>query len=194
MKIGGAVANEIAVSDELQQLPRVEQVSDFHCVTTWSCQALKWSGFRFADFFEQVVQPSSAPDGAATLVLLRAQDGYRTTLPLEDLLVADALLADRLNDEPLPIEHGAPLRLVLPAQYGYKNVKHLSRIEFLTPGTPYKAAGFRFMDHPRARVALEERGRGLPGWIYRRLYRPLIRPTVRRFSEAMEEFERAKSD
>jgi len=194
LKIGGLVANEAIVSDELLQLPRVEQNSGFHCVTTWSCRALQWSGFRFADFFEQIVQSSCSPANEATVALLWAQDGYRTTLPLEDLLSDDALLTDRLNSEPLPIEHGAPWRMVVPAHYGYKNVKHLNRIEFLTPDTPYRAAGFRFMDHLRAPVAQEERGRGLPGWIYRHLYRPLIRPTVRRFREEMTRFERMLED
>jgi hypothetical protein len=43
------------------------------------------------------------------------------------------------------------------------------------------------MDHPRARVALEERGRGLPGWLLRYLYRPLIPGTVTWFARAMAE-------
>jgi hypothetical protein len=42
------------------------------------------------------------------------------------------------------------------------------------------------MDHPRARVALEERGRGAPGWLLRRLYRPLIAPTVWWFRRATD--------
>jgi hypothetical protein len=44
------------------------------------------------------------------------------------------------------------------------------------------------MDHPRARVALEERGKGLPGWMFRVLYRPLVGPTVRNFRKAVEQY------
>ena len=120
-------------------------------------------------------------------VLLRCQDGYRTNLPLQDLLAADVLLADALNGEPLPIEHGAPLRLVAPAHYAYKSVKHLSRIEFWRDDRRWRPAGFRFMDHSRARVALEERGRGVPGWLLRHLYRPLVGPTIERFRRAMDQ-------
>ena len=45
------------------------------------------------------------------------------------------------------------------------------------------------MDHLRARVALEERGRGVPGWLLRYLYRPLVPGTVARFARALEKHE-----
>ena len=48
----------------------------------------------------------------------------------------------------------------------------------------YRTSGLRFMDHLRARVAREERGRGAPGWLLRWLYRPLIAPTAARFAKA----------
>ncbi len=102
------------------------------------------------------------------------------------------LLADRLDGEPLPIEHGAPLRLVAPAHYGYKSVKHLDRIELWRSDASYRPFGWRFMVHPRARVAYEERGRWVPGWLLRRLYRPLIRPTAARFERAMQQLRDAQ--
>jgi len=104
---------------------------------------------------------------------------------LSDLIADDVLLADRLDGQPLSITHGAPLRTVAPAHYGYKNVKHLNRIDFVAAGSEYNRAGYRFMDHPRARVAAEERGLGTAGWLLRYAYRPLIKPTVRRFRKAM---------
>jgi DMSO/TMAO reductase YedYZ molybdopterin-dependent catalytic subunit len=110
---------------------------------------------------------------------------------LEDLLAPDVLLADILDGQPLTIEHGAPLRLVAPAHYGYKSVKYLSRIELRSEDIGYRVSGFRFMDHLRARVALEERGRGAPGWLLRYLYRPLVPGTVARFAKAMAEHEDA---
>jgi hypothetical protein len=48
------------------------------------------------------------------------------------------------------------------------------------------------MDHLRARVATEERGRGLPGWFLRHLYRPLVRRTTARFAKALAEHEKAR--
>ncbi len=186
LEIAGAVAREVRLANALEGLPRIQQVSDFHCVTTWSYRALQWEGVRFADFYEQVIAPQAAPHPGATLVALRGQDGAQTGLLLEDLLAPGVLLADRMNGEWLSVDHGAPLRLIAPAHYGYKSVKHLSRLEFRTPREGYPASGFRFMDHPRARVALEERGRVLPGWLLRYLYRPLIAGTAARFAKASE--------
>lgn len=188
LEVMGELGQSLSLPDALSGLPRVEQVSDFHCVTTWSYRNVRWGGVRFVDFYEQVILASARPHEGATLVALRCQDGARTGMLLEDLLSPDVLLADRMNGEPLSIEHGAPLRLIAPKHYGYKSVKCLSRIEFRYPQQGYRFTGFRFMDHPRARVAFEERGRGLPGWFYRYLYRPLIPSTVRIFAQATERY------
>jgi DMSO/TMAO reductase YedYZ molybdopterin-dependent catalytic subunit len=161
LEVIGRVTNILHLPDALHGPSRVEQVCDLHCVTTWSVRGLRWEGVRFADFFSHVVRPQAQPHDGATLVALRGQDGARTAMSLEDLLAPDVLLADRLNGESLSIDHGAPLRLVAPAHYGYKSVKHLCRIEFRSPSDGYRASGFRFMDQPRARVAMEERGRVL---------------------------------
>jgi DMSO/TMAO reductase YedYZ molybdopterin-dependent catalytic subunit len=186
VQIAGDVRTPVTVGSELERIARVEQCSDFHCVTTWTRRGLHWSGIRFSDFYQQIVVPLAGPPADATFVVLRGQDGARSSLPLEDLLAPDVLLADRLNGEPLPIAHGAPLRLVAPGHYGYKSVKHINRIEFWRSSARYKPVGFRFMDHPRARVANEERGRWVSGWILRYLYRPLIRPTALRFERALQ--------
>ena len=130
--------------------------------------------------------PLAGPPADATFVVLRGQDGARSSLPLEDLMAPDVLLADRLNGQPLTIAHGAPLRLVAPAHYGYKSVKHVNRIELWRSSANYRPVGFRFMVHPRARVANEERGQWVPGWVLRYLYRPLIRPTALRFERALQ--------
>jgi DMSO/TMAO reductase YedYZ molybdopterin-dependent catalytic subunit len=75
-----------------------------------------------------------------------------------------------------------------PVEVG-TSVKHLERIEFWRSDAAYRPIWFRFMDHPRARVAHEERGRWVPGWVLRYLYRPLIRPTAAHFERAMREYE-----
>ncbi len=184
LQIVGHVEGELRLTDPLRGLPRTEQICDFHCVTTWSVRGLRWGGVRFADFYSRVLVPKAVPRPASTLVSFRGQDGARTALLLEDLLSPDVLLADQLNGEALSVDHGAPLRLIAPAHYGYKSVKYLSRIEFGEPSAGYRVSGFEFMDHPRARVGLEERGRGVPGWLLRVLYRPLIPRTVARFETA----------
>lgn len=164
-------------------LPRVEQWSDFHCVTSWSQTGLQWEGVRFSDVYEKLVSPLSAAARQCRFVVIYGLDGYRSILPLEDLLASDVLLADRLHGESLNLAHGAPLRLVAPAHYGYKSVKHICAIEFLHECQKYRPVGYRFMAHPRARVQAEERGLGLPGVVFRWLYRPLIGFVIRRFAK-----------
>jgi DMSO/TMAO reductase YedYZ molybdopterin-dependent catalytic subunit len=192
LRISGEGLDAEELDAPLAGLPRVEQMSDFHCVTTWSRRALRWGGVRFADFYAQRIAPRLAAGAHVTTVVLRAQDGYRTTLPLDNLLAADVLLADTLDGRPLSVAHGAPWRVVAPAHYGYKSLKHLSRMEFCR-GTPnVRPAALAFMDHPRARVAFEERGRWLPGWLLRYAYRLLIRPTAARFAKALAAHSKGK--
>lgn len=187
LEITGDVDTSVTVSDELSDLPRVEQTSDFHCVTTWSRRSLQWSGFRFSDFYERIVIPRARPRQDTQFVFFRGQDGYASSLPLADLLAETVLLADCLNGEPLSIGHGAPLRLVAPAHYGYKSPKHLCAVEFWRNAPSHRSqTPFRFMSHPRGRVALEERGIGVPGWLLRYLYRPVVRPGIWLFQRAIK--------
>ena len=174
VKITGDVAHPISLGADLAALPRTNQVSDLHCVTSWSVQKLRWSGFRFADVYEQIILPVAGPANGANFVVLGAQDGYRSSLPLADLLNDDVLLADRLDGQPLSVAHGAPLRLIAPAHCGYKSVKHLQSLGFYREPFEFRPRYLRWMVHPQGRVAQEERGRGLPGWLFRYLYRPLI--------------------
>lgn len=148
IQIVGDVNTPVGVSTELATIVRVEQRSDFHCVTTWTRRGLEWGGIRFSDFYRQIVVPLAAPHPDASFVVLHGQDGARASLPLDDLLASDVLLADRLNGQPLSIAHGAPLRLVAPAHYGYKSVKHINPIGFWRSSANYRPFGFRFMIHP----------------------------------------------
>lgn len=186
-------AAPFTLADALSGLPRTTLRADFHCVSTWSRLGLVWGGVRFADLFERRLAPATSDRGGIVDALLQGQDGYRTTLPLDDLLADDVLIADELDGRPLDIAHGAPLRLVAPRHYGYKSLKHLSAIELRTSARPVKHGPLAFLDHPRARVALEERGRWFPGWLLRRLYRPMIPGTAARFRAALIEHERRSS-
>jgi DMSO/TMAO reductase YedYZ molybdopterin-dependent catalytic subunit len=150
LAVDGDVERPMQFATELASLPRVEQVSDLHCSTTWTRRGLRWSGWRFRDFYEQLVLPRVRPEASATLVVLRAQDGLAQSLPLEDMLAPDVLLADRLDGERLCVAHGAPLRLVAPAHYGCKSVRHLNAVEFWRDARNYRFPGPRLlMNHPR---------------------------------------------
>jgi len=179
--IGGDL-EEFEVSEELGSLPRTNQVSDFHCVTTWSKLDVNWSGYRFNDFYTSLILPKVSQE--ITFVVLKAQDGYKTSLLLKDLIKQNVLLADRLDNQPLTLEHGAPIRIVAPDHYGYKNLKHIKRIEFYAEKQRVKQGFLSFMDHPRARVAYEERASKGPGIFFRWLYKFGIKGTIRDFEKA----------
>ena len=170
--VTGAVEQELRlpVAELVADLPAVEQVADLHCVATWTASDLRWSGVSFRDFWEQVVLPRCRPVGAVA-VIARGADGIVGGLDLRDVLAEDVLLADRLDGAPLDALHGAPLRLVSPGQYGYKSIKHLVEIE-VSQSDP--APGYGGMEHPRARVALEERHPRMDGRLLRLPYRALV--------------------
>ena len=108
-EVTGDVESALSVEKRFSELTRTEQVSDLHCVTTWSRCRLAWAGVRFRDFCEQLVLPEVRPEPQARLVVFRGQDGNRASLPLDDLLAADVLLADTLDGEPLSIAHHASI-------------------------------------------------------------------------------------
>jgi DMSO/TMAO reductase YedYZ molybdopterin-dependent catalytic subunit len=177
LQLGGEVHAPCEIGfDELAALPRREQDSDLHCVATWSRCGLHWSGYRPRDVYERCFVSRAQPHPEVRSLVGKGLDGYWARLPLEDALAADVLLADRLADQELSIEHGAPLRVVAPAHDGYKSVKHLCALELWRE---VHAGAGGWLVHPRGRVALEARSRGLPGWVFRWLYRTTLPATLR---------------
>ncbi|QYN40552.1 molybdopterin-dependent oxidoreductase [Pseudonocardia sp. DSM 110487] len=172
LAVTGAVEHELRVPlTELDRLvPRIDLVADLHCVTTWTATDLHWSGVSLRRFWEQVVVPRCRPAGAVA-VIARGRDGVRAVLDLRDALADDVMLADRLDGAPLDNLHGAPLRLVSPRQYGYKNIKHLCGIEVCDT---VPALGYSGSEHLRARVAQEERHPRIAGRLLRLPYRATI--------------------
>lgn len=178
--------DEFEISDQLLTLERKTIVSDFHCVTTWSKLNLKWSGYRFSDFYNALILPRIS--NPITFVVLKAQDGYKTSLPLSDLMNQNVLLADYLNDAPLNVEHGAPIRIVAPDHYGYKNLKHLKGMEFYSSTKKIKQGYLSFMDHPRARVSHEERASYGPAILFRWIYKIGIKNTISSYKKATNSY------
>jgi DMSO/TMAO reductase YedYZ molybdopterin-dependent catalytic subunit len=192
IEIEGLVEKPITLElTALVTLPRREIIADFHCVTTWTRPRVTWGGYRFNEVLDTLVLPQARPSEAARYLRFVSLDGYAACIDRRDI-DADTLLADQLDGEPLSLEHGAPLRLVAPALYGYKNPKHVNRIEFLAEYRRGRAER-QTLAHPRGRVAYEERGRFLPGWIYRYAYRALIRRTLTVYARAAERSGRCPS-
>ncbi|HZM39973.1 MAG TPA: molybdopterin-dependent oxidoreductase [Acidimicrobiales bacterium] len=182
--VGGAVPEAFDVPlAQLATLPRRELTADFHCVAGWSTTDLRWEGVPFAAFYRAVVEPALDPGVEITHVAFRGLDRFRSVLLIEDALAEGVLLADRLDGHPLDGDHGAPVRLLSPAQYGYMSTKHLCRIEALA-GEPERGrwtvvGSWLLRSHPRARVAAEERHGLVPGRLVRPFYAALKGPLLR---------------
>jgi DMSO/TMAO reductase YedYZ molybdopterin-dependent catalytic subunit len=119
---------------DLRALPKAEQVSTFHCVTGWIVKNVRWGGVRFHD----VLAAAGPLPEAGALHFVSAEKPYDDFLELRQVQLRDVLLAYEFNGKPLPREHGAPVRVVIPEMYGYKNVKWVERIELVQkPGLGY---------------------------------------------------------
>jgi DMSO/TMAO reductase YedYZ molybdopterin-dependent catalytic subunit len=125
--VWGLVENPLRLTwDEFQKLPRKHVRADFHCVTTWSKFDNEWEGVLFRDLASLV-----KPRPEARYVMVHADPGYTTNVPLEDLLRDNVLFADRHAPEPLTPEHGGPLRLVVPHLYAWKSAKWVRGLEVM---------------------------------------------------------------
>ena len=123
----GRVAEEVTLTwEQFQALPRVRVNADFHCVTRFSTLDNVWEGVSTREVLRHV-----RPDPDASHVMVHCYGGYTTNLPLEDFLSEHALLVDRHNGQPLPVDHGGPVRLVVPHLYAWKSAKWVNGIELL---------------------------------------------------------------
>lgn len=124
--VEGLVENPLRLTfEEFLKLPRVVSQSDFHCVTGWSRMDNKWEGVAFKAI-ANIVKPLKE----AKFVTVVAEGDYTTSLPLEELLDSDVLLAFRLDGKPLEPKHGGPLRLIVPKKYAYKSAKWVRKMRF----------------------------------------------------------------
>jgi DMSO/TMAO reductase YedYZ molybdopterin-dependent catalytic subunit len=125
--LDGAVHHPIILDwKAFMELPQTEDTSDFHCVTTWSKMDMPWKGVRLADL-AALVQPKDT----ATHLMCYGYDDYTTNVSLEEALKPDVLLVHTVYGEPLPKEHGGPVRMITPQLYAWKGSKWISRIEFM---------------------------------------------------------------
>jgi DMSO/TMAO reductase YedYZ molybdopterin-dependent catalytic subunit len=134
LEVGGLVENPFTLDwDRFLALPQVDDVSDFHCVTTWSRYDNRWRGVRFRTIAEMAV-----PTDEAHFVLCTGYDfmpgsyiPYTVNVPLNRAVDDDVLLVHTWEGQPLPLEHGGPVRMITPKLYAWKGAKWIRRIEFL---------------------------------------------------------------
>jgi len=135
LEVGGLVENPLTLTwTQFLALPQAGDVSDFHCVTTWSRYDNHWSGVRFKTIAELVV-----PLESAAFVLCTGYDyepgtstPYTTNLSLARAIEEDVLLVHTWEGRPLPREHGGPCRMITPKLYAWKGTKWIRKIEFLS--------------------------------------------------------------
>ncbi|MBX3746604.1 MAG: sulfite oxidase-like oxidoreductase [Verrucomicrobiae bacterium] len=132
LRIHGRVERPVTLDWEgFLAVGSVRDVSDFHCVTTWSQYDMVWDGVPFVGLAEL-----AGPKEDASHVLFRAHDGYTTCLGLEALMDEDVLVAHAWEGRPLTREHGGPARVIVPKRYAWKGAKWVKEMIFLDREIP----------------------------------------------------------
>jgi DMSO/TMAO reductase YedYZ molybdopterin-dependent catalytic subunit len=134
LEVGGLVEKPARLSlSELRAMPSRTQITRHDCVEGWSAIG-KWKGARLAALLEAV-----QPKPRARFVVFHCADPkesdgtspYYESIDMEDAFHPQTILAYELNDRTLPIPNGAPLRLRVERQLGYKHAKYVMRIELV---------------------------------------------------------------
>ena len=135
--LGASAAQRISM-DAIRALPKTEIVFDFKCIEGWS-QISHWGGVRFKDF-AAAFQVGGKSGGALSdhpsdehyrYMGLRTPDGgYYVGIDMASALHPQTILAYEMNGAPLPMDQGAPLRLIIPTKYGVKNLKRIGTMFF----------------------------------------------------------------
>jgi DMSO/TMAO reductase YedYZ molybdopterin-dependent catalytic subunit len=127
LTLDGLVEKPVTLNwSQFSAQPQVTDVSDFHCVTTWSKYDCRWSGVAFTTLFEL-----AQPKPEAKYVYFTSYDGYSTNVPLEHCLDDDVLIATQFDGAPVSREHGGPARVIIPKLYAWKGAKFVKTITFL---------------------------------------------------------------
>jgi DMSO/TMAO reductase YedYZ molybdopterin-dependent catalytic subunit len=138
LQVGGLVEAPAAFTlDELRAMPSRTQITRHDCVEGWSAIG-KWKGVQLSHLLAQV-----KPLPGAKYVVFRCADSmdgpaldgsdsrYYESVDLDDAMHVQTVLAYELNDRPLPVANGAPLRVRIERQLGYKHAKYLMKIELV---------------------------------------------------------------
>ena len=133
--------------DEIKQLPKKEIVFNFKCIEGWS-QVTWWGGVSFSDFAKKYnigTRNNSSPDtknhpeDMLDYCGLITPDGeYFVGIDMPSMMHPQTILCYEMNGSPLPLNQGAPLRLIIPVKYGIKNLKRIGTMFFSdTPPPDY---------------------------------------------------------
>jgi DMSO/TMAO reductase YedYZ molybdopterin-dependent catalytic subunit len=126
-RVYGLVDSPVTFSwEQFKALPRKQVATDIHCVTRWTKLDTAWEGVAIQTILDLAgIRPE------ARFVLAHCEQGYTANMPLEVLDDDDVLLADTFDGKPLELDHGYPLRLLVPKRYFWKSAKWIRGLEFL---------------------------------------------------------------
>lgn len=129
LEIAGLVDQPNTFSlDQLQQLPSTEMTVDIHCVTRWSRLGVNFRGVMLETLINQA---STKSDCHFVSFIARSERKHSTSLSLDESIKLKTMIAYEVDGQPLPTEHGGPIRSIVPGKYFYKSVKWLEKIECL---------------------------------------------------------------
>src|SRR3989338_5356952 len=131
LQVYGLAPERLFTYDQLLKMPSQEFSEDFHCVTHWSKFDVKWKGIPFKEFLKIV-----KPDNRWQFLIQEGLDRYATNVTRADVERDNVFLVYELEGKPLHIEHGGPLRLIIPHLYGWKGSKFLSSLKFVVRDEP----------------------------------------------------------
>ncbi len=140
LAIDGEVQNPVTLKfQDLMNLKQIDLTCDVHCVTGWTLLDSRWRGIQMQTIMDLVKVKKSAG-----FVVFEAPGDYSSSIPLSEARKGNVILAHRFLDQNLPLEHGAPLRGLVPDRYFYKSVKWLERIRFVVDDEPgyYESGGY----------------------------------------------------
>ena len=116
---------------DLEPLPRAQGTYLLQCGAPNPRGIVKWAGVRFSDFADML-----GLDPGVHYARFIASDGFYVDEDMDTLRHPQVMLAWMMNDGPIPPDHGAPLRLIVPFRYGNRSIKAIQEMIFSTPGLP----------------------------------------------------------
>jgi DMSO/TMAO reductase YedYZ molybdopterin-dependent catalytic subunit len=150
LRIFGLAEEKVFRWQDLLAMPQTTITKDFHCVTHWSKLEVTWTGILTTALMQHI---SVKPE--ATHIMFHCYGGYTTNLAMADFLAEGCAIVQKLENADIPVDHGGPLRSLIPHLYAWKSAKWLNGIEFMQGDTPgfWEKNGY----HMRGDPFLEER-------------------------------------
>jgi DMSO/TMAO reductase YedYZ molybdopterin-dependent catalytic subunit len=140
LAINGEVRNSVSLGyQDLMNLKQVDLTCDVHCVTGWTLLDSRWRGIPMQTIMELVNVKKNAG-----FIVFEAPGDYSSSIPLGAARSDNVILATGFSNQNLPLEHGAPVRGLVPDRYFYKSVKWLARIKIVVEDEPgyYESGGY----------------------------------------------------